>query len=260
MVGFEGATEDGTKYKGYNIIVDVVKGRSDNVVMFGAHYDSIGVPGVDAKTPPSDATSTSTPQFGSPGMNDNASGVAALLSIAASNVGAKDRVKTLRLAFWDAEEQGLKGSRNYVESLSDADKSTLSAYVNADMLATKGGIVSIVDADKSGSATYDESAQSWAEDLTFSPEEVELEKQLRNAYPAGTEFLESFDAVTGSDGNPFHLAGVPTTGIGTVSKDPKVYLAPCYHQACDDITNIDNDVLAKNEKALNGLALTLTTS
>ena len=49
-----------------------------------------------------------------PGLNDNGSGVAALLHIA-ERLAGEDR--PLRFGFWAAEEIGLVGSRRYVGGL-----------------------------------------------------------------------------------------------------------------------------------------------
>ena len=48
-----------------------------------------------------------------PGLNDNGSGVAALLEVAEA-LGPRSTGARLRLAFWAAEELGLYGSRRYV--------------------------------------------------------------------------------------------------------------------------------------------------
>jgi hypothetical protein len=66
----------------------------DEVVMMGAHFDT---------------------WHASPNASDNTSGVAVVLEAARilKAVGAKPR-RTIRLAFWAGEEQGLHGSREYV--------------------------------------------------------------------------------------------------------------------------------------------------
>ena len=62
-----------------------------------------------------------------PGMNDNASGIAALLDVAR-------RVEGVSFGFWAAEELGLIGSRRYVRE----ERPELDAYVNLDMVGTPG--------------------------------------------------------------------------------------------------------------------------
>ncbi len=80
-----------------NVIAERTGKNDDNVVMAGAHLDSV----IDG-----------------PGINDNGSGSAALLEAAQQLANVKLQ-NTVRLAWWTAEESGLVGSTNYVNSLSD---------------------------------------------------------------------------------------------------------------------------------------------
>lgn len=67
--------------------------RTDRNIIIGAHYDS---------------------EPGSPGADDNASGVAALLTIAETLSRLPQRTKrSVLLAFWDGEENGLLGSKHW---------------------------------------------------------------------------------------------------------------------------------------------------
>ena len=66
--------------------------HDDNVVMAGAHLDSV---------------------LAGPGINDNGSGSAALLEVA-QNLGNHRPRNTLRFAWWGAEEAGLVGSTAWV--------------------------------------------------------------------------------------------------------------------------------------------------
>jgi Zn-dependent M28 family amino/carboxypeptidase len=93
------------------------------VIMAGAHLDSV---------------------LDGPGINDNGSGVAALLEIARAFGNERPR-STIRLGFWAGEELGLLGSTHYVGTLSDADRAALIAYVNADMVASPNGFASVDD-------------------------------------------------------------------------------------------------------------------
>ncbi|MGY0504680.1 M20/M25/M40 family metallo-hydrolase [Luteimonas sp. e5] len=80
---------------GYNTIAELPGGnKRDEIVMLGAHLDS---------------WHTGT------GASDNASGVAVMMEVMRilKAVGAKPR-RTIRLALWTAEEQGLIGSSAYV--------------------------------------------------------------------------------------------------------------------------------------------------
>ena len=83
----------------YNVIAQTKKGNRKNVVMAGAHLDSV----------PEGA-----------GINDNGTGSAALLESAEKLADMKRKPNNqVRFAWWGAEELGLLGSEHYVEDLSD---------------------------------------------------------------------------------------------------------------------------------------------
>lgn len=71
----------------WNVFAETAGGDSENVVMTGAHLDSV-VPG--------------------PGVNDNGSGSAAILEVAEQMAKVKPKNK-VRFAWWGAEELGLLG-------------------------------------------------------------------------------------------------------------------------------------------------------
>ena len=112
---------EGERLNGFNILGEIPgTDLRDEVVMLGAHFDS---------------THAAT------GATDNASGTAAMMEALRilRAVGAAPR-RTIRIALWGAEEQGLLGSREYVRR-HFADRRTLerkpgydrlSAYYNLD--------------------------------------------------------------------------------------------------------------------------------
>ena len=87
-----------------NVIAEKEGVNDDNVVMAGAHLDSVPA---------------------GPGINDNGSGSAALLEIA-QNLANHRPHNTLRFAWWGAEELGLLGSTAWVEQRSARSDSTRS--------------------------------------------------------------------------------------------------------------------------------------
>ena len=106
---------------GFNLIAEIPgTDLADEVVMIGAHFDST---------------------HGATGATDNASGSAAMMEALRilQAVGARPR-RTIRIALWGGEEQGLIGSREYVKR-HFGDRETmellpahakLSAYFNID--------------------------------------------------------------------------------------------------------------------------------
>src|SRR4029077_7200079 len=78
-----------------SVIAQTRTGSTGDVVMAGAHLDSV-------------------PE--GPGINDNGSGVAAVLETALQ-LGPSPSVRNaVRFGFWGAEERGLVGSERYIES------------------------------------------------------------------------------------------------------------------------------------------------
>lgn len=109
--------------KGYNVLAEIPgtdPKLKDEVVMLGAHLDS---------------------WHAATGATDNAAGSSVMMEAVRilKAIGAKPR-RTVRIALWSGEEQGLFGSRNYVTNhLVDAktskltkDGEAISAYFNVD--------------------------------------------------------------------------------------------------------------------------------
>jgi hypothetical protein len=172
-----------------NVIGEI--GPPGRVVMAGAHLDSVPA---------------------GPGMNDNGSGVAALLYVAERLAG---RGLPLRFGFWGAEEIGLVGSRRYVAGLDTADRREIAAYVNLDMVGTPGASPEVYDGA------------------------LRIEAALRRHLPRSADEV----ALRGSsDHASFERAGIPVGGIFAGLDD-------CYHERCDRRRNIDLGVLRTSARA-----------
>lgn len=91
------------------------------VVIVTAHLDSINLAG--------------GPSAPAPGADDNASGSAGVLEIARA---LKDHrgVHDVRFILFGGEEQGLFGSKHYIATLPAAERSTIEAVVNMDMVGS----------------------------------------------------------------------------------------------------------------------------
>lgn len=99
-------------------IIGTLRGKSDETIVLGGHYDSVSA---------------------GPGAGDNASGTATLIELARV-MGSRARPQnTLVFIAFDAEELGLLGSRAYVNNLSSAEIAKLRAMMNFDMLGAGGG-------------------------------------------------------------------------------------------------------------------------
>lgn len=99
-------------------VYTVIEGTSKEIVVVGAHYDHLGVDSLG------DAYN---------GADDNASGVAAVLGIADAikASGAKPK-RTIILALWDGEENGLNGSKHFVAHFPKIKDVVF--YMNFDMI------------------------------------------------------------------------------------------------------------------------------
>ncbi|OBF10943.1 M28 family metallopeptidase [Mycobacterium sp. 852002-10029_SCH5224772] len=218
-------------FKARNVIAQTKTGSDANVVMAGAHLDSV-------------------PE--GPGINDNGSGVAAVLETAV-RLGSSPAVHNrLRFGFWGAEELGLIGSRNYVESLDLAALKNIALYLNFDMLASPNP----------GYFTYD-GDQSLSMDARGKPVVPEgsagIERTLVAYLKSAGKTAQdtSFDGRSDYDG--FTLAGIPAGGLfsgaeGKMSADQaKLWggtadqpFDPNYHQKGDTLDHIDRAALGIN--------------
>lgn len=215
----------------YNVIAESPGGDANNVVMVGAHLDSV--------------------QAG-PGINDNGSGSAAILETALRMAKVKPRNK-LRFAWWGAEEAGLVGSTAYVNGLSQAEQERIALYLNFDMVGSPNFVFFIYDGDDS--------------DATGAPAgpagSAEIEKVFERYYTqrgipfAGTDFSGR------SDYGPFIAVGIPSGGLFTGAEGVKTAAEqaiwggtagqqydPCYHLACDTYANNSDEALDVNADAV----------
>jgi aminopeptidase Y len=215
----------------YNLLAESVDGDPNNVVMAGAHLDSVNA---------------------GPGINDNGSGSAAILETARQMAKVKPRNK-LRFALWGAEESGLVGSTYYVNNLSAEDRAKIALYLNFDMVGSPNHVFFIYDGDDSdGVGAGPGPGGSAAIEKVF--EQYFLER--------GIPFLGT-DFTGRSDYGPFINAGIPAGGLFTGAEGIKTpaqaaiwggtagqQYDPCYHQACDTFANNNDYALDVNSDAV----------
>ncbi|WP_104105363.1 M28 family metallopeptidase [Nocardioides sp. 616] len=207
----------------YNVIAETRRGNDDNVVMAGAHLDSVQ---------------------GGAGINDNGSGSAALLEVALQMAKVKP-TNTVRFAWWGAEEEGLLGSEYYVSQLSAQEQEDVALYLNFDMVASPNYVLGIYDGDDSG-----ETAEPG-----FIPEgSAQIEDVFEQFYDRIGEPSQDSEFSGRSDYGPFIAVGIPAGGLFTgaeVEKTPAeaalyggvagASYDPCYHQPCDNLTGEGQD-------------------
>jgi Zn-dependent M28 family amino/carboxypeptidase len=226
-----------------NVIAEL-EGRNDsNVVMAGAHLDSV--------------------QAG-PGINDNGSGSGALLETAVM-MGKVEPQNTLRLAWWGAEESGLVGSTAYVADLSAAERDRIAMYLNYDMVGSPNYVFFVYDGDNSDGvgAPAGPPGSAAIEDV------YEAYYTSRRIPYKGTDFSGR------SDYGPFIATGVdiPSGGLFTGAEGIKTaqeaatwggtagqQYDPCYHLACDTFANNSNQALDVNSDLIAYAQLTFAFS
>jgi Zn-dependent M28 family amino/carboxypeptidase len=210
----------------WNVLADSPKGDPNKVVVVGAHLDSV---------------------LDGPGINDNGSGTAVNLETAVqiSKLKLVPNQK-LRFAFWGAEEAGLLGSEYYVSKLSNNAIDKIYANLNFDMLGSPNYVRFVYDGDGS------------SEGVDGPPGSAQIEGIFAK-YFADQGLATEPTAFDGrSDYGPFIEAGIPAGGLFSGAEGEKtveeaaVYggtagepYDSCYHQACDDITNLSTKALAE---------------
>jgi Zn-dependent M28 family amino/carboxypeptidase len=217
-----------------NVIAQTRTGDTGNVIMAGAHLDSV-------------------PE--GPGINDNGTGSAGLLEVATRLGGSPATRNAVRFAWWSAEEAGLLGSTAYVRALPAEQRPTIALYLNLDMIGSPNPGYLVYDGDDSDKQGAGPGPQGSA-----TAEQV-LADQLRatGVTPAGTDFDGR------SDYGPFIEAGIPAGGLFTGAEEVKTPeqaarwggeggkpYDSCYHQACDTLANVDRTALDRNVDALAG--------
>ena len=214
-----------------NVIAELPGNNPDNVVMAGAHLDSV--------------------QQG-PGINDNGSGSASLLELAQQISKVKPE-NTIRLAWWGAEEAGLLGSQFYVDSLSQAERDRIALYLNFDMVASPNFIYMVYDGDES----------SFVAPVVVPEGSIQIEDVFESYFTGAGVPYEDAEFSGRSDYQAFIEAGIPAGGLFTGAEVPKTpeqeaiwggvagqQYDPCYHQACDDIENVSMEALDVNIDAI----------
>ena len=201
---------------------NVFAGHGDIGVVVGAHLDSV-------------------PE--APGINDNGSGVAAVLQTAVKLAAARDRgsvTNQVRFAFWAAEELVNAGSTYYVSQLTEAERLGIVLYLNAEMIASPNYVPYVMRGTGTVTTPFD---------TYFRAREI------------GYEYVDV--TAIGSDHHPFRDAGIPVGGLHCGSVGIKTQAEqdrfrgtagqlydPGYHQAADSVHNINPVALDLTTRAL----------
>ena len=215
-----------------NVIAQTKTGSTADVVMVGAHLDSV-------------------PE--GPGVNDNGSGVAAVLETALQLGPSPPVQNAVRFGFWGAEELGLRGSDNYVQSLSVDQLKDIALYLNFDMLGSPNP----------GYFTYDGDQSAAPDPREANPRVPEGSAGIERTFvvylkDAGKTAQDtSFEGRSDYDG--FTKAGVPAGGLFSGAEEKMTRgqadlwdgkadepFDPNYHKDTDTLDHIDRRAMEIN--------------
>jgi Zn-dependent M28 family amino/carboxypeptidase len=210
---------DAGEVEAANVLADLPGVHQQAALLVGAHLDSVA---------------------GGPGINDNGSGVAAVLELAAQarRLGYRPQAP-IRFAFWAGEEAGLYGSKEYVERLGGDADDEIVAVVNLDMLGSRNAEAFVYEGDATIEAMLTEAVRGEG----LEPVPINLDGQ--------------------SDHAPFAEAGIRTGGLFSGSDEPDAEGEShddCYHRACDRVDNVDLEWLEMMADAVSAAVFRLTTA
>jgi Zn-dependent M28 family amino/carboxypeptidase len=207
----------------WNVIAETGSGSDDDVVVVGAHLDSV-VPG--------------------PGINDNGSGTSTILEVALrmANVNVRN---TVRFIWFGAEELGLLGSEHYVSELTQDQIDDIALDLNFDMVGSPNFVRFVYDGDNSAFPVGTGSSEG-------PPGSGYIESVFVNYFGSRGLATEPTAFDGRSDYGPFIDVGIPAGGLFTgaegikTEEEAAVYGGTagvaydiCYHQACDTVDNVN---------------------
>jgi Zn-dependent M28 family amino/carboxypeptidase len=214
------ATRRDTEIRGANV-VGYVEGTEapDQFIVITAHYDHVGVRNGEVFN----------------GADDNASGTAAVMAMAAYFVRTKPR-HSIIFAAVDAEERGMGGSRSLVEQPPVALEQMV-VNVNLDMVSHSERELHVA-----GTHHYPF--------LRPVVERVTVPSGMALVFGHDTPDLGRDDWTNSSDHAPFHRSGIPFLYFGVEDHED-------YHRATDEFENINPEFFAHAVTAILGVVLEL---
>jgi len=212
-----------------NVLAQTKTGSSHEVVMVGAHLNS-------------------TP--GSPGINDDGSGVAAVLETALQLGPLAPVDNAVRFVFWGGEVDGRGGAMDYLLGM-DADQlNDIALYLNFTMLGSPNAGFFTDDGDQSGPP---------ATDVTFAdvPDgSAGIERTLDGYLNLAGKRPADMPLSTRADYHPFMVAGIPIGGLTAGASRTKTTVQarlwggqaglafdPNYQSPRDTIDNVNREAL-----------------
>jgi Zn-dependent M28 family amino/carboxypeptidase len=213
-----------------NVLAQTKTGSANDVVMVGAHLDS---------------------PRGGPGINDDGSGVAAVLETALQLGPLAPVNNAVRFAFWGAEEDGLNGAMDYVFGLDNDQLNNIALYLNFDMLGSQNAGFFTDDGDQSGPPGPGVASSDVPEGSAG------IERTLSGYLNLAGKRPADMPLNTRTDYHPFMVAGVPIGGMTAGASQTKTTVQarlwggqagipfdPNYQSVRDTVDNINREALA----------------
>lgn len=216
-------------------------GFGSQIVLVGAHLDSTVQESAGSYNPAVDPA---------PGMDDNASGIAAGLAVARYLTAFKGQlVHTVRLCFFNAEEAGLVGSKAYATSLKSMN-APVKAVICTDMLGynSDANLIFEIHAGYSDPIIRDLSlpiaskVETWASSLgVLQPAQI---YKGTSAWSGAPDRSLYDPAINRSDHGPFHQQGYPAIVVtedyfANLPTEPGKDPNPNYHTLNDTLIDAD---------------------
>jgi hypothetical protein len=193
-----------------NIIGQIEGNNPDEVIVLGAHYDHLG----------------RNNGYIWNGADDNGSGTVGIMTIAKAIMSTgKKPEKTIIIALWTAEEEGLLGSRYWVENPSCPLKN-IKLNLNMDMISRY-----ISDNEpRKATMTYSISNPGFRE--------LTVNNLRKSGIDLAVDYQPSADPPGGSDHRSFAAAGIPIMRFKPGHREE-------YHTPFDETGTIDWDIMEK---------------
>jgi Zn-dependent M28 family amino/carboxypeptidase len=177
---------ENVKVTSRNVLAQTETGSPHDVIVVGADLDSAR---------------------GSPGINDNGTGVAAVLETALQLGPLAPVNSAVRFVFWGAEQDGPNGAMDYVFGMDSDQLNDIAMYLNFTMLGSPNAGFFTDDGDQSGPP---------GAGITFAdvPEgSAGIERTLDGYLSVAGKRPADMPLNTRADYHPFMVAGVPVGGM-----------------------------------------------
>ncbi len=212
-----------------NILAQTKTGSPHEVVVVGAHLDG---------------------SRAGPGINDDGSGVAAVLETALQLGPLAPVNNAVRFVFWGAEKDGLNGVMEYVFGMDRDQLNDIALYLNFTMLGSANAGFFTDDGDQSGPPAPGVSAADVPEGSAG------IERTLAGYLNLAGKRAADMPLDTRADYHPFMVAGVPIAGMTTGAAQPKTTVQarlwggqagvpydPNFQSPRDTVDNINREAL-----------------